>query len=129
MTESAPNPIRATLPARMPRVTPMIASSDVQAMLKYSTRRPARVQRTRSGPAALITASGIRVILQLSGHSALENFNAEQPEKRTEGAGQNQTADQLKNNCVPTERFCRLLGHLHFHNVNCGGTGKGRKDC
>src|SRR6266404_6147208 len=82
MTESAPNPISATLPARMPRVIPMTASSDVQAMLKYSTRRPARVQRTRSGPAALITALGIRVsrILQLSGHSALENFDAEQTE-------------------------------------------------
>src|SRR5207253_10297131 len=46
--ESAPNPIKATLPARIPTVTPIIASSDVQVILRYSTRRPARVCRERS---------------------------------------------------------------------------------
>src|SRR5947208_8546051 len=51
--ESAPNPIKATLPASMPTVTPIIASSDVQVILRYSTRRPARVCRTRSSSSVM----------------------------------------------------------------------------
>src|SRR5205807_1997902 len=53
----------------------MTASNDVQAMLKYSTRRPARVQRTRSGP-ALVATSGVTVltIKPLSYRIGLQEF-------------------------------------------------------
>ena len=56
MIESAPNPIKATLPASMPTVTPIIASSEVQVILRYSTRRPARVCRTRSSSSVITIA-------------------------------------------------------------------------
>src|SRR5437868_5102949 len=122
MTESAPNPIRATLPARMPRVTPMIASSDVQAMLKYSTRRPARVQRTRSGSAAFIATSGITVltILRLSYRTGLKKFHAKHSRRRGEDRRTDRSHDHLQNNDIPSKRLGSILRHSHFHRVESG---------
>ena len=66
ITESAPNPIRATLPASSPAPMPIAASATLQPSERYSSLRPRRVSAARLSVLAQVLEEQSLMVVRLA---------------------------------------------------------------